>query len=94
MIKYNCPKCQAAMQADDQQVGTIGKCPQCQSPVQVPAKKSNLPLILGITGALLIVSCGMCGLVGLAAIQLLGTNANSTFGTVGTSIGATVAGGR
>lgn len=94
MIKYNCPKCNAAMQADDQQVGTIGKCPACQGPVQVPAKKNNLPLILGITAALVFMSCGVCGVGFLVAIQILGSNANSSFQTVGTSIGTTVTGGR
>jgi DNA-directed RNA polymerase subunit RPC12/RpoP len=90
VINYNCPKCQAPLTADDHQVGTIGSCPSCQSQVQVPAKKSNLPLILGIVGGLLIISCGMCIVVGLLGIQVLGTSANSTFGTVGASIGSTL----
>jgi uncharacterized paraquat-inducible protein A len=89
MISYNCPKCQAPMQADDNAVGSMGTCPRCQSPVQVPAKK-NIALILGIVGGLAVVSCCMCGLVSLAMIQILGQNANSAFGTVGASIGSTV----
>jgi hypothetical protein len=94
MISYNCPKCQAPMQADDNAVGSMGTCPRCQAPVQVPAKKNNLPLILGIVGGLSVLSCCMCGVLFMVGTQIIGQNANSAFGTVGASIGATVTAGR
>ncbi len=100
MIKYKCLKCNAALEADDQQVGVIGKCVKCQAPVQVPAKASPLPLILSFAAGSLagVLGTCMCGfvlsfLLG-AGVSVLGQNANSAFGTVGTSIGATVSSGR
>jgi hypothetical protein len=45
-------------------------------------------MILGIVGGLLILSCGVCGVGSLVAIQVLGKNANSSFSTVGASIGS------
>jgi hypothetical protein len=94
MINYACPKCNEPFQATEDRIGTMHACPRCQASVQVPAQsaKSNLPLILGIVGGLLILGCGVSCIVGLAAIQIIGKNANSAFGTVGSSIGAPVSG--
>ena len=96
MIKYSCPKCKQGLEAPEERIGTMHACPSCRAQVQVPSKSqgSNLPLILGIVGGLLILGTCMCGIVSLAAIQVLGTNANSSFGTVGASIGATVTNGK
>ena len=98
MIKYKCLKCNAALEADDQQVGVIGKCVKCQAPVQVPAKSSPLPVILSfaagaLTGVLAMCMCGLASTFLLGAgVNALGQNANSSFGTVGASIGSTVSG--
>src|SRR5437868_6045186 len=98
MINYACPKCREPLQAPEDRLGTVQPCPNCKFQVQVPlvtAKSGATPLvILGILGGLAVVAVPMCIIVCLVAIQILGKNANSAFGTVGTSIGATVSSGR
>jgi hypothetical protein len=60
--------------------------------VRHSSNNTTLYVVLGILGGFLIMCMGMPLLivVCLAAIQILGKNANSAFGTVGMSIGATV----
>jgi hypothetical protein len=91
MIDYACPKCREPLQASEDRLGSMHPCPNCKFQVQVPlarAKSSSFPIIAAIVGGLAVLACPMFIVVCLVAIQILGTNANSSFGTVGASIGA------
>lgn len=91
MIDYACPKCREPLHASEDRLGTTQPCPNCQFPVQVPlvrAKGSSLPIVAAIVGGLAVLACPIMIIVCLAAIQILGKNANSAFGTVGASIGS------
>jgi hypothetical protein len=92
MIEYACPKCREPLQASEDRLGTTNPCPNCKFPVQVPLvrPKSSFtaPIIVAIIGGLAVLACPMFIVVCLAAIQILGKNANSSFGTVGASIGS------
>src|SRR5437660_407532 len=42
-IKYNCPRCNAALEAPASQAGTKINCPQCTQRLQVPATSKAAP---------------------------------------------------
>src|SRR5438105_940089 len=91
MIDYACPKCREPLRASEDRLGATHPCPNCQFQVQVPLvrpKSSSAPIIVAIVGGLAVLACPMFIIVCLAAIQILGKNANSSFGTVGASIGS------
>lgn len=35
-IEFNCPSCDAPLEASDDLAGETGKCPKCESPVTIP----------------------------------------------------------
>lgn len=91
MITYACPSCRKTLQAQDNQVGTMVKCPQCQGQVQVPLAgaqddSSNVVLwvLLAVGGGLFLLFMLAC--VVFAAFTLIGTNSSTTFSKVGTAI--------
>jgi DNA-directed RNA polymerase subunit RPC12/RpoP len=90
MINYSCPKCQEKLEAPEERAGQIHPCPRCKFQVQVPAAKSNVPLIVAIVAGVAVVGIGMCCVLAALLVPLMGSNANSAFGTVGASIGSTV----
>jgi hypothetical protein len=105
MINYACPKCSEPLQAAEERLGTNHPCPKCQFQVQVPLAKAKgtVPFLLGAaSGAgVMFLTCACCGvlgtfgpLAGISGVNVMGKNANSAFGTVGSSIGATVSSGR
>ena len=40
MIRVTCPNCSASFETDDANAGKTGRCPNCQSPLRVPAAQS------------------------------------------------------
>lgn len=68
-------------------------CPHCGQPIPDPPKSSNIllktsniVLIVLLTGFVGVVSCGLIVVVCLAAITTIGSKANTTFKTVGSSL--------
>jgi hypothetical protein len=96
MIPYACPQCREPLQASEDRAGMTHPCPNCQFLVQVPSPRtSNFTvaiIVIAVVAGLAVLSCPFIMLVGsLTAIQVLGRNANSAFGTVGASIGTLAA---
>ena len=91
MMTYACPKCGQTINSPESEAGNLLDCPGCHAEVRVPAVRSSgsaVAWIVGITAVVLggCVALSLIIVVCLTAIQFLGTQASTTFSTVGQSL--------
>lgn len=41
-VKFQCPQCQAQLEAGNKLVGKTGKCPKCNNEITVPAEGEQM----------------------------------------------------
>jgi hypothetical protein len=89
LITCECPACRIKFQVSRSLMGTDRECPECKYPVYVPAiKRRSGDWWLAVIAITMIVAYVL-----FCSISTIGSNANSAFGTVYASIGATVTAG-